>query len=116
MANEQNLKPGAHKFTQEEASKGGVNSGKARKERADLRRALQTLLETEMPDKKGNMLSGAEALAIKLFQTALKGDIKAFEVVRDTAGQKPADKVITANVDPDIINEVERMVHGTDEN
>ena len=117
MANEQNLKPGAHKLTKEEASKGGKASGKARREKASLKQALETILEGDIKDKNtGLMVSGAEALAAKLFQSAMKGDIRAWEVLRDTAGQKPADKVITSNVDPDIINEVERMVHGTDEN
>ena len=31
MANEQNLIPGGHKLTKEEASKGGVESGKTRR-------------------------------------------------------------------------------------
>lgn len=111
MANEQNLRPGAHKLTAEEASRGGKASGKARREKADLRKALEILLESDLTDKHGNVMSGAQALAAKLFQTALKGDIRAFEVLRDTAGQKPVDKVVTTNVEPDVIEEVERMVH-----
>ena len=31
--------------------------------------------------------------AAKQFEKAMKGDTKAFEVVRDTAGQKPTDKI-----------------------
>ena len=43
---------------------------------------------------------------------ALKGDVKAFEVLRDTAGEKPIDKVMVADVDQSVIDEVEEMVKG----
>ena len=45
---------------------------------------------------------------------ALKGDIKAFEVVRDTVGQKPIEKVQVAEVDQATIDEVERAVLDTE--
>ena len=52
------------------------------------------------------------------FQQALKAlkkqDTKAAEFCRDTSGQKPADKVIMADVDPDVLAEVERMVNEDD--
>ena len=35
---------------------------------------------------------------------------KAFEIVRDTAGQKPVEKVMIAEVEQDVIDEVERAV------
>ena len=94
MANEQNLRPGEHKFTQEEAKKGGRASAEARRNRASLRKALEVILETERVDKKSGMkMTGAEAMALELFKLAMKGDVRAWEVLRDTAGQKPADKV-----------------------
>jgi hypothetical protein len=65
-------------------------------------------------DKKGNKASGAEALASTLFKKALAGDLKAFELVRDTAGQKPVERVMLAEVDQKTINEVEAMVLGED--
>ena len=53
-------------------------------------------------------------MAAKAFQAALKGDWKAWELVRDTSGQKPVDKVMVADVEPSIIAEVEAMVKGGD--
>jgi hypothetical protein len=41
--------------------------------------------------------------------------MKAFEIVRDTAGQKPVDKIMLAEVDQTTINEVESMVLGEDD-
>ena len=61
--------------------------------------ALEALLEKQYKGKDGKQLSGAEAIALKQMEKALKGDAKAFELVRDTAGQKPIEKVEQVNID-----------------
>lgn len=43
-----------------------------------------------------------------------KLDSRDFEVLQAALGQKPIDKVIVADVDPDVVDEVERMVMGND--
>ena len=40
-----------------------------------------------------------------------KYDSKDFEVLRDTVGEKPIDKVMVADVDQSVIDEVESMVN-----
>lgn len=103
MANEQNLIPGGHKLTQEEQSKGGKASGEARRNKKLLRDCIDYLLEREdktVLDTEGNPMSGAEQLAYNLFVKALGEPdtakaARAFEVLRDTAGQKPVEKVET---------------------
>ena len=50
MANEQNLRPSEHKFTQEEAKKGGRNSAKARREKKTIQKILANLLDSEIKD------------------------------------------------------------------
>lgn len=110
MANEQNLRPGEYKLSQEEAKKGGIASAKARREKRDLRKALEILLEKEWQDKNGNKLTGTEAITAKLFEQAMKGNIKAFETIRSTVGQDPVQKVMVADVDQTVIDEVEKMV------
>jgi len=112
MANEQNLRPSEHKFTLEEAKKGAQKSAEARRAKRDLRQALEILLETDIKGKNGEIKSGAEAIAIAQFQKALKGDTRAFEVIRDTAGQKPIEKVMVADVEQSVIDEVEKAVLG----
>ena len=101
MANrEDNLRPSEYKLSQEEAKKGGVASGEARRRKRDIRLALEALLEKDITDRNGNTMSTAEAIAIKQIEKALKGDTRAFEVVRDSAGQKPTDKIdLTVNDD-----------------
>lgn len=95
MANNQNLVRGdeAHKFTPEEASKGGKKSAEARRAKRDLRKALEMLLEKNFKDKNGNEVTGTEAITAKLFEQAMKGNVKAFETLRDTVGQKPVEKI-----------------------
>lgn len=92
MANEQNLKPCEHKFTQEEAKKGAKNSAKSRRDKKMLKDCFELLLEGKR-EMDGKTLTGAQAMALTLFEKALGGDVKAAEFVRDTAGQKPVDKV-----------------------
>lgn len=113
MANEQNL---THKLTKEERARGAESTHNARREKKQLKEAFQVLLDTDITDKNGKVLSGNEALALKAFQAALKGDWKAWELVRDTSGQKPVDKVMVSEVEPDVINEVERIVAETNSN
>lgn len=110
MANEQNLRPCEYKLSQEEAKKGGIASAEARRRKKDLRLALEMLLEKDFTDKNGKQLSGAEAITAKLFEQAMKGNIRAFETLRDTVGQKPVEKVMIAEVEQSVIDEIEKEV------
>ena len=105
MANEKNLVPFTSEQSHEEAvkngRKGGIASGEAKRNRKMLRDCIDYLLEREdamVLGEDGNPMSGAEQLAYNLFSKALAETdtakaAKAFEVLRDTAGQKPVDKV-----------------------
>lgn len=112
MANEQNLLKGddRHKFTLEEASKGGRASAKSKRDKKDLRKALEILLEKNFTDRSGKKLSGADALSVKLFEQAMAGSVKAFLAIRSTVGQDPVQRVMVSEVDQATIDEVERMV------
>ena len=115
MANEQNLRPSEYKLSQEEAKKGGIASGEARRRKRDIRLALEALLEKEWKDKSGNVMSGTEAIALKQMEKAMKGDTRAFEIIRDTIGQKPIERVQITEIDQADIDEVEAMVLGAEE-
>ena len=114
MANKENLIPQAHVLTVDEQSKGGQKSGEARRAKKTLREAMQILMDAGLTGKDGKTMTGTEAMAAKAFQAALQGDWKAWELVRDTAGYKPVDKVMVADVEPSVIAEVEAMVKGGD--
>ena len=92
--------------TSEEARKrgraGGIKSGEVRRQRKTLREELLALLSAGNTQKDINLA---------LIARALEGDTKAYEVVRDTIGEKPVDKIMVAEVDQTIIDEVEAMVN-----
>ena len=114
MANEQNLRVPTSSEARENGKKGGIASGEARRAKKSLREAMQVLMDADLTGKDGKTMTGTEAMAAKAFQSALKGDWKAWEVVRDTAGQKPVERVMVADVEPSVIAEVEAMVNGSE--
>lgn len=87
----ENLKPVQNtEEARERGRKGGVASGQARREKATLRAALEMLMDMPV---EGLDKSNREGMAAALVRKALAGDVKAFEVVRDIIGEKPANKV-----------------------
>lgn len=101
--------------------KGGINSGKARRNKAMLKDCINILMEKKYVDEKtGKKITGAELLSVDLFEKALAEvdtgkKAKAFEVLRDTSGQKPVDKIMVAEVDQTVIDEVEAMMNDDEE-
>ena len=87
MANAENLIPNSQRTPEElreMARKGGIASGKARAERKTLKEELLLLLS------QGNT---QEKISLSLIAQAMEGNTKAFEVIRDTVGEKPTDKI-----------------------
>lgn len=116
MANEQNLIPNNKRSKSEvraNARKGGINSGKARREKADFKAKCQIWMETTVAhDEKGNPLTGADLMVAVAGREIKAGSPRFWELMRDTAGFKPVDKVMVAEVEQATIDEVENMVLG----
>ena len=93
------------------AKKGGVASGEARRKKKDLRLALEALLEKDFTDKNGNTITGTEAITTKLFEQAMKGNVKAFETIRATVGQDPVQKIEQVNISEETRQEVEDFLN-----
>ncbi len=100
MANEQNLKPGAHKLTQEEQSAGGKKSGETRRLQGAIKKALAAkatspdlakLFDDFNIDKESR--DYASAIGCVVIQKAVKGDLYAMSFIRDTIGEKPKDEI-----------------------
>lgn len=93
MAGSDNLIP-LNKRTKEEqraiTTAGGKASGESRRARKTLKEELLLLLSEGDTQK---------SVTVALLQKAIDGDVKAFEVLRDTIGEKPVDKVENKNVD-----------------
>lgn len=90
MANEQNLKPvSSKKEARERGRKGGLASGEARRKRKTLKEELLLMLSDGDIQQK---------ISTALINEAINGNnagsvTKAFEVIRDTIGERPAEKV-----------------------
>lgn len=111
MANEQNLRIPTSKEARAIGKRGGIASGEARRKKRDIRLALEALLEhTYVDEVTGKKLSGAEIISLRQMERAMVGDAKSFELVRDSVGQKPVEKIMVSEVEPSVIAEVEQAV------
>lgn len=89
MANEQNLKVPSSKEARENGKKGGVASGKARRKKANLKKAFETILQADVasPNVKKQLedmgfdTTNEMALAVVIMQKAMKGNVRAFEQI-----------------------------------
>lgn len=124
MANEENLMSIDEvnsRRTREQHSndsrKAGQASGKARRERKAMRELAQAILS--MPVKKGQKtadidkakaiedlvgknLTVQEVALLKIAQSAMRGNTKDLEFLRDTAGEKPKETIKLENDDQSI--------------
>lgn len=114
--NEQNLRVPSSSEAREMGRKGGIKSGEARREKADFKRKCQMWMESEVArDKDGNPVTGADLMIAVAGKEIKNGSAKFWELIRDTAGYKPVDRVMVAEVDQDVIDEVEAAVLGDDD-
>lgn len=84
-----------HEELVKNASKAGKASVKARKERKTLKEELLLLLQDGDTQKK---------VSLSLIKQAILGNTKAFEVIRDTIGEKPKDQLEIGNEKPFEVN------------
>lgn len=87
MANEKNLvnlKDRPQRERKEIARKGAAASNKKQKERKTLKEELLMLLQNG---------DTQERISLAMIKEASEGNTRAFEVIRDTIGEKPTDKI-----------------------
>ena len=100
--------------TDERAREAGRRSGEARREKGDLRRLCQLWMNEEVgTDKDGQKITGGQMMVRVAVKEVAKGNPRFWELLRDTAGFKPVDKVVVAEIDPGVIDEVESIVAET---
>ena len=61
-------------------------------------------------DKDGKNITGAQMMIRVAAKEVSKGNPRFWELLRDTAGFKPVEKVMVSEVDPGVIAEVECIV------
>src|SRR5574344_545203 len=113
--NPQNLIPQNKKSPEERsriARMRQIASTEAKRRKKTFREAMEAILEKEVLDKNGNKIDLLTAISAKQIEKAGKGDTKAFEVIRDTIGQKPVERVEITEWDTKIAGEIEAYVDG----
>lgn len=105
MANEENLIPMSERTeseVRELARKGGIESGRVRKQNADIKKRLKEIANmalragdideiTTLADAKSANLSISDALLVKLIALALGGNIKAMNTLLGMMANDPGE-------------------------
>lgn len=91
--------------------KAGKASGEARRKKKKLRQLVEAFGELSAPEKvrkvlkelgvsKNEICTNDMAIVVGLFQKAIKGDVFAFNAIRDIRGEKPVDETkLTGSMD-----------------
>ena len=126
MANEQNLRTPTTEEAREIGRKGGIASGEARRRKRTMKKTIEMLaaLPFDITTKDGKSLKEQlkilgineddidyeMAMNYSVLLTAIKGgknQVSAATFIRDTLGEKPAEKVELSNDVDKVINEVD---------
>lgn len=106
MANEQNLRTPTTEEARERGRKGGKASAAKRAERKTFREGLLLLLnEPILKDGKPTDKTPQDAIIAALVKRAANGDTRAFEMIRDTIGEKPMQEVAVSTGNFDALEE-----------
>ncbi|HEM4768904.1 TPA: stress-induced protein [Streptococcus suis] len=89
MANGQNLIVPSSDEARKNGKKGGIASGKARRKKANLKKAFETILQADVAspmikkqlEEFGFEATNEMALAMVMMQKAMKGNVRAFEQI-----------------------------------
>lgn len=98
------------------AKKGGIESGKIRREKKQMKEIINDLFSKPVTNQKiidklktlgyeDDEITNQIAMTSSAFFKALKGDIRAMEFLRDTAGQKPKDEIAIVEL-PKILDDI----------
>jgi hypothetical protein len=102
VAGKDNLRTPTTEEARERGKKGGIASAKARAEKKQLKELLELALSQPSENVEGE--DNYAAITAALVQKAIQGDTKAYEVIRDTLGQKPTEQTqmdLTAKIEVD---------------
>ena len=123
MANEQNLIKNEDltpSQRRKNASKAGKASAKKRQQNKTFKEIISNFLDGQVSDERlkqqmidfgfaDKEVSNKSCAVFALWKEAIKGNTKAFELLRDTIGEKPIEQI--QNINPPVIN-IERPKDG----
>ena len=105
-------KPGEE--AREIGRRGGIKSGEAKRARKTLREELLALLSEDLTDKQGRSMNAQKAMSTALIKSALGGSVRAYEVIRDTIGEKPVENIAVSAGSFEALNEAFEAMKGDD--
>lgn len=108
--------PRGKPFTSESAREARQKRTKLESERRSIAGEFRKRMNEKFRDAEGNELTGAEIIAQSIIKGANNGNAKMVEIALALLGEKPAERIFVAEVQPDVIAEVESIVNGYDEN
>lgn len=123
MANEQNLKAPSPSEARKRGAKGGKASGRARRERKAMKEMAQIVLD--MPMMAGKLddlekmafadvpdahLTVGQKAVLAVAAKAVSGDVVALTFLRDTAGEKPTEKVEVSGEVAAAASDIRKMI------
>ena len=104
MANIQNLKPGEYKFSHDDQVAGGIASGKARAERATMRKTLEAMLK----QKNDKGITYQELSTLGLIKGAVDGKAENYKVMLQLLGElEEQEQMGTPQVNINIVDHTE---------
>lgn len=123
MANEQNLIKNEDltpKQRRENARRAGKASAKKRQQNKTFKEIINKFLDEQVTNEElkqqmvnfgfvDDEVSNKSCAVFALWKEAIKGNTKAFELLRDTVGEKPIEQI--QNINPPVIN-IERPKDG----
>ena len=71
---------------------GGIASGESKRRMKTFKEELMAILSKETKNGRGETVSFQENINAAIILKAAKGDVRAYETIRDTLGQKPKDE------------------------
>jgi hypothetical protein len=88
-----NLKPITKKTARELGRRGAMVSNAKQAKARTLAEELKALLLVQITNSKGEKVTTQTAISTAMIKAALSGDVRAFNTIRDTIGQKPVEQV-----------------------
>ena len=85
------------------AKKAGIKSGEVRRAKKAMCEMLDYLFEKEVTNEQGEQITVREEITAALIKKAMQGDVRAFEIIRDTIGEKPTEQHNITTLPPPII-------------
>lgn len=96
------------------ARKAQKKSTEVQAERRTLKEGLLLLLNEQLKDKDGKVTEKTtqDAIIAGLVKRAVSGDTRAFEIIRDTIGEKPIERVANVTPEREVVDGVEKALFG----